>query len=99
MAPERVPKRLEQARPYVEAFRAICVEHRLRPVEAALRFALESSADYVVFGVENMTQLGEDLAIAAAPPSPGWLSLKDSLDTVLHDLPEAVVVPSLWAKE
>lgn len=98
MEPERVPERLAHARPYVQAYRAICTKFGVSPVEAALRFALGSAADYVVFGVDDMAQLEEDLALASSAPSKGWLALKESLATALNDLPEAVVVPSLWAK-
>jgi aryl-alcohol dehydrogenase-like predicted oxidoreductase len=98
MEPERVPERLAHARPHVRTFQGICAEHGVRPAEAALRFALESPADYVVFGVDTMAQLEADLAVAKDDPSPTWLALKDALTDALRDLPEAVVVPSLWAK-
>jgi len=98
MEPERVPERLAHARPYVRMFQGICAEHGVAPAEAALRFALESPADYVVFGVDTMAQLEEDLAIAASESSPAWLALRDALVQALRQLPEAVVVPSLWAK-
>jgi len=97
MDPASVPERLAHARSYVGTFRGICREHGISPVEAALRFALEAPVDYVVFGVDDMAQLDEDLAIAASAPSSGWLALKESLVSALRDLPDSVVVPSLWA--
>jgi hypothetical protein len=99
MEPERVPERLAHARPYVRTFQCICAEYGIGPAEAALRFALESPADYIVFGVDTMAQLEQDLAIATSEPSPAWLALRHVLGQALRGLPDAVVVPSLWAKE
>ena len=98
MEPENVPERLAHARSYVATLHGICREHGVSPVEAALRFALEAPVDYVVFGVDEMAQLDEDLAIAASAPTSGWLALREALVSALRDLPDSVVVPSLWAQ-
>jgi aryl-alcohol dehydrogenase-like predicted oxidoreductase len=98
MEPERVPDWLAHARPFVRAFRDVCARFAMSPAEAAFRFALDGPADHVVFGVDSMEQLSQDLSFAASAPSPGWAELKEALGAALRELPEAVVVPSLWAK-
>ena len=97
MAPEDVPERLAHARPYVQVFRDVCGRFGVSPAEAAFRFALASPAGYVVFGVETIAQLEQNLAVASSVPPPGWHTLQAALVEALGDLPEAVVVPSLWA--
>jgi aryl-alcohol dehydrogenase-like predicted oxidoreductase len=99
MEPEKVPDRLAHARPFVRAFQRICARFDVPPAEAALRFALEGPADHIVFGVDTLVHLEEDLSFAASTPPAIWPELKDALVATLSELPEAVIVPSLWAKE
>ncbi len=98
MEPERVPDRLAHARPFVTVFREVCGRFGVSPAEAAFRFALDGPADDVVFGVDSMAQLEEDLGFASGAPPRDWPDLKTALLAAFQDLPEAVVVPSLWAK-
>lgn len=98
MEPASVPDRLAHARPFVKAFQRVCVRFGISPAEAAFRFALDGPADHIVFGVDTMAHLEEDLSFASSPPPPGWPDIKTALIAALRDLPEAVVVPSLWAK-
>ncbi len=97
MEPAAVPDRLAHARPFVTVFRAVCDRYGIVPAEAAFRFALDGPADHIVFGVDDMGQLEEDLRFAASPPPQQWADVARALAAELSELPEAVVVPSLWA--
>jgi aryl-alcohol dehydrogenase-like predicted oxidoreductase len=53
-------------------FWAVCQRHMLNPVEAALRFSLESPAPFIVFGVSSLAQLEQAIAIASTDPPASW---------------------------
>jgi aryl-alcohol dehydrogenase-like predicted oxidoreductase len=66
-------------------WRTVCGKHGLTPLEAGLRFSLESLADLVVFGVDTVEQLRQDVAIAESDPPTVWAACYQELLTTFAD--------------
>ncbi|MCR4325585.1 MAG: aldo/keto reductase [Patescibacteria group bacterium] len=95
MEPERIPPHLSHARSLVERFQEIVARHNLSPAEAALIFArTRSRADYVVFGVESLSQLEEDIRSGSMKDD----ALARELEENFQDTSRGIVNPSLWSK-
>jgi aryl-alcohol dehydrogenase-like predicted oxidoreductase len=63
-------------------FTHLCAKYGLTPLEAGLRFSLEAPVDYVVFGVDTVDQLTQDVAIAQSNPPASWPACyQELLDT------------------
>ena len=54
-------------------------------VETCLRFALESPAQFIVFGVSTLAQLEDVISIAASDPPPTWRSSYANLLSIFAD--------------
>lgn len=97
LRPEAIPERLAHARPFIQTFWQLCEDFGMAPAEAALRFALDGPADAVVFGVDSISQLEQNLTVATSAAPILWQAMRNALSEALQQLPDAVVVPSLWA--
>jgi aryl-alcohol dehydrogenase-like predicted oxidoreductase len=79
---------------WFEVWRTTCETATVPPLEAALRFALETPAHFIVFGVGSVTHLREVIRVATSDPSPGWGDLSVTLRRMF---PQAgVQLGSLW---
>jgi aryl-alcohol dehydrogenase-like predicted oxidoreductase len=94
LEPGRCPPSLAFAAARLRRWHRLCAAHGLAPAHVALRFVLQRAEDAsVVIGCESLTQLGELLDAAAAPP------LAPSLVAELEELAsteEALVDPRRW---
>lgn len=91
-----IPKHLQKAVPYLEKMENILKKYGIDKISAILQFVkYEKEIDYLVFGVEKIEQLQEDIQKAnqADVPEECIMKLKKEIDNV----EQSVIFPSLWA--
>lgn len=94
MDPERLPKRMQFAKKYLERFLSICKEYQTAPLRAALGYVgRHPGIDYVVFGVDNEKQLSEYLCIQGERFPEDMVR---ALQKEFENAEEKLVNPSLW---
>ena len=97
MQPEEVPAHLERAKNYLQQFAQIIASHDLQRVEASLLFSAQNPGiDRVVFGVDNMAQLKED--ISAISNNSADASCREELKQHFSSMEKEIIFPSLWAR-
>ena len=97
MQPDEVPEHLARARNYLQEFAQIIASYELPQVEASLLFSAQNPGlDRVVFGVDNMVQLKEDLEIIANYTADG--SCREELKQHFSNMEKEIIFPSLWAR-
>jgi aryl-alcohol dehydrogenase-like predicted oxidoreductase len=90
---DAVPARLREAKPFVEAFLAVCAAHGVTPVVGAVQYAARAAPGAaLVIGCETAEQLQESLDAAAADVPGGFVEAVDSLPPP----PGWVVDPRTW---
>ena len=98
MAVDEIPPFLSRAYPIIQKLELICNRHGLSKAELALGFVKRvHGISNLVFGVDNLSQLKEDIDIFNRIE----LSSEVILDVgkVFRDLPADIVMPSLWKKD
>ncbi|MDO8518146.1 MAG: aldo/keto reductase [bacterium] len=96
LKPTELPPHLVHARPYLEHFLEITQRHNVPAIEAALLFARNSQAPYVVAGVDELSQLIKDLAVMQEKdPKPELIA---ELKEAFQHMPQNIVNPILWSK-
>lgn len=96
MEPGSVPKHIQKAVPYLEKIERILEQYEADKISAILQFVKqEKQIDYLVFGVEKIEQLEEDIQKAdqADVPEECLQQLKKEINNVA----QAIIFPSLWA--
>lgn len=97
MAEEKIPAHLENAKTYLREMDEIIIRHNLSRQEAALLFSLNHPGiDYVVFGVDNLGQLKEDIEIAQK--SRDCAECISELKEKFVNIEKNIIFPSLWKK-
>ncbi|MGD0328629.1 MAG: aldo/keto reductase [Minisyncoccia bacterium] len=98
MRPNQLPKHLSYIQPYLEQFIEIIGRYHLSPVQAALLFANEHCrADYIVFGVETLSQLKENIATvkdSASSLGSGWIL---EIENCFRNINHGAINLSLWS--
>ena len=97
MDANRVPEHVRQAQPMLEKLNEILIKYGWSRVQAALYFSLSAGADYLVFGVDTLEQLKENMY---------WhrqFSINYEKDDCLMQLrslfpniERSIIFPSLW---
>src|SRR3989338_4752696 len=99
MQPDRLPKHLPYIRPYLEKFIEVTKRENISPLEASLVFAEKHCpAEHIVFGVDTLSQLQEDLAIVknfTPTKESNWIS---EVEDCFRNINRGAVNPSLWSK-
>ncbi len=96
--PDQIPAYLGYARPLVEELIALNKKYHLSPLQSALMFSVSNPAlDHIVFGVDTVEQLRENLKIVTKPPA-GVQAAIEELRQKFQDINRNVVVPSVWTK-
>lgn len=91
---DEAPRNVPAAAPYLEKFRAIARETGRSCASLAIGYAAwASGADYVVAGVESVTQLDQ---LVAAVETPVEDTVIGRIEANLHDVPVDVVDPRRW---
>jgi len=97
MPEERIPETLHSVLPVRRKVNVIAAEAGVSMAELCLRYSLSFPAiDSVLIGVDNVSQLKENIAIATKGPLPS--DLIHRINESVPDFPETIVRPALWAK-
>jgi aryl-alcohol dehydrogenase-like predicted oxidoreductase len=93
---ERVPPGLADSIPLKRRLGAIAAAEGMDVGELALRYALSApEISSTIVGVDSVEQIQRNLAVAARGPLPSRVT--DTIEAEYADVPERLVVPSLWA--
>lgn len=97
MQPDEVPEHLARAKNYLQEFSQIIAKDNLQRVEASLLFSAQNPGiDRVVLGVDNMTQLKEDIAVIANYSADE--RCREELKQHFSNMEKEIIFPSLWAR-
>ena len=89
-----LPARLSHLRPPLERLHALLAEYGMKPLDVALPYVLSyEQVDFAVIGVDDVTQLDENLSRAANPLPAG---LVDRLRSEFDDLGPEMLEPRTW---
>ena len=92
---DNLPNTLLEARSLLEKFQSISDGHGFTRKEAALLYGLEHPGiDYVVFGVDTLSQLEENLQIAKRLGE--FKACYEALHGAFRDVDRKIINPSLW---
>ena len=96
MKENEVPDYLSGAKPIIDEIDKICKETNLSRVELAMAYVKrESSISHLVFGVDSIEQLKEDIRLFDKSVSK---QLLDQIESEFDNIKAEIVMPSLWKK-
>lgn len=94
---DKVPANLTEVVPYLQIFEKICRRYEFSKAEAAFLYSyVHSGIDKIVFGVETIAQLEDNLQIAAKNGK--FSDCFAELNENFNDIPRKIIIPSLWEK-
>ena len=97
MPEAKIPDHLAKAKAYFLELDKIISKYNLSRQQAAFLFSLKNkNIDYVVFGVDNLEQLEEDINLAERHPD-AEACLKELRDKFVK-IEKNIIFPSLWKK-
>ena len=105
MPVEKIPPHLEFAKHYVAQIDKIVSAYNCQRIKACLLFSLMNpNVNYVVLGVDNLSQLQFNLDVDSnmAGAIQGWNTVAnfgqcyEELRATFQDIPDYIVMPSLW---
>lgn len=92
---ENIPSQLAIAVPYIKRFRDIASEYGYNPAEASILYsACHKGIDKIVFGVDTVAQLDENLKIMQKLE--GFADCYKELHGAFINVEKKILVPSLW---
>ncbi len=98
MTKENIPPNLKDAWIYIEKFQNIASKYNFTPSEAALLFAYcHKKIDYVLFGVETIQQLNDNLKIL--DKASRFNDCYEELSGNFKNISRKIIVPSLWGEK
>ena len=96
MDEEEVPVFLSEARPVIRKINTLCEEINASPVQLALQYVKrEIGISHLVFGVDSLEQLKEDIRYFQEDLSEDIL---ERMGNEFNDIKAEIVMPSLWKK-
>lgn len=94
--PEQIPPFLSKAEPIVKKIDKICSENGYNRVELAMAYIKKEEAiTHLVFGVDSLEQLKEDIELFQKDVP---LELLNQMEDEFKDIEAGIVMPSLWKK-
>lgn len=97
MEKNNLPLNLSDAWTYIEQFHHIARKYGFEPAEAALLYSYcHPGIDYVLFGVETVEQLKNNLAVLDKAKQ--FQPCYEELHGKFHSVDRKIIVPSLWKK-
>lgn len=97
MPEEKIPPHLKKVKIYFRELDKVIAKYSLSRQQAALLFSLKNdNIDYVVFGVDNIEQLKEDIDIAER--NIGCERCIGELKDKFVNIEKNIIFPSLWKK-
>ncbi len=98
MREKDIPENLKITKDYLKVFDEIIKDHKLSRVEAALLFSYNNpNIDYVVFGVDNLKQLKQNVKIVNK--NINFQKCMNELLNNFKNVEKNIIIPSLWAKK
>jgi aryl-alcohol dehydrogenase-like predicted oxidoreductase len=98
MEPEKLPSHLAHARPYLEKLIGLSKKWNISRAALALFFSYLHPADnHLVFGVEQLAQLKEDVELIANPPV-AIVEAVAEINKEFENMSHSIVLSSLWGK-
>lgn len=94
MPPYQLPDNVRFAAPYLTKFLSICKDYNILPLHAAIGYVFaHPDINYVVFGVDNRTQLSEYISMKSMiiPEK-----MRGAFVEAFGEVDEKLVNPSLW---
>ncbi len=96
MRQDEVPPYLHGARPILAKIDALCSRFRISRIALALLFVKRAGAvSHLVFGVDNMEQLKENMSLFASSLSEEIIA---EIAEEFNDVDTSIMMPSLWVK-
>ena len=96
MKEEEIPPFLEKAKPIIRKIDKICEMYGLSRIELAIGFVKkQEEISHLVFGVDNIEQLREDIEVFQRDLSN---DLIESIANEFRDIETDIVMPSLWKR-
>lgn len=93
---EQIPSFLEDARPIIRKIDSVCQENRISRIQLALAYVKKTEGiSHLVFGVDSMEQLKEDIHYFQQDISNDLL---EKMEKEFESIPARIVMPSLWKK-
>lgn len=94
---DNVPTYLEHAKPYLKYLEELAKKQKIHKAELLIRFVKSlKEIDYLVFGVDNISQLKENINIFNNNASMDSLLLK-TVQEYFSDMENSIILPSLWS--
>lgn len=98
MSAEEVPVHLAVAKTYLGEFDDVLSNHGLTRLEASFLFSYNNpEIDCLVFGVDNLQQLRDDLSIPLK--NDAFDECLKELETRFQKIDKSIIFPSLWAQK
>lgn len=96
MSENEIPEFLKEAKPIVRKIDEFCKSNNLSRIALALSYVeREQSISHLVFGVDNLTQLKENIKLFSEPVSG---DLIEAIAKDFENIKAEVVMPSLWKR-
>ena len=93
--PNNLPNHLIKAKPYIEKFQSIAARYNFTPAEAAFLYSYcHSKIDYILFGVETVQQLENNIATVAKADN--FKDCYAELHGTFENVDREIIIPSLW---
>ena len=98
MERDKIPEHLAKAKQYLQQFDEIINKFNFSRVEAAFLFSYtHSGINHVVFGVDNIRQLKEDIYISQR--NLDFSQCRKELCNHFKKMEKSIIFPSLWARK
>ncbi len=96
LKPEQIPPFLKKAEPIVKKINKICLEASISRVELAMAYVKrEDAITHLVFGVDSLEQLKEDIVLFQKEVP---AELLNQMDSEFEGIEADIVMPSLWKR-
>ena len=97
MDENRLPERVKQAEPLLKKLNSIINQYQLRKEEVLLQFVKTyDMIDFIVFGVDTVEQLKEDISIFANQSVLESNTL-NCIKAEFQEVSDSIIIPSLWS--
>jgi len=98
MKEDKVPGQLSKVKEYLRQFDKIINKYNISRAEAAFLFSYtHPGIDHVVFGVDNIEQLQEDIYISRKAID--FAKCREELSQCFQTIEKSIIFPSLWTKK
>lgn len=98
MEETKIPPHLAMAKKYLKTLDQILIKYGFTRVQAAFLFSYtHPGIDYVVFGVDNSTQLREDIQLSCGQYE--FAACREEISNNFLNISKNIIFPSLWAKK